>query len=286
MPSWPPTITSRPAVEFTSSALAEIMTAGFEGYIVPQAFNAQTFDSRFRRESLDMIASRVIEECGRPIGLILVARRGWTARIAAIAFAQSHRNRGLGRIAMAEAIAYLTELGDRRLTLEVIETNEPALRLYEGLGFAIQRRLVGFRRRCLEQKRESLPDLVEHDPQFIARRLADEGLIDLPWQLAPETLACMSAPARGLALNGSAFAIIEPVHQAECVALRTLYVSRGMRRRGLGNALVEAVSAAYTGCDLVISACLPEELASAFFTRAGFSRTDISQWEMVKRLAE
>lgn len=283
---WPPTITSRPAVEFPSSALAEIMTAGFQGYVVPQAFNAQTFDSRFRRESLDMIASRVIEDCGRPVGLILVARRGWTARIAALAIAPSHRNRGLGRIAMTEAIAHLTNLGDRRLALEVIETNEPALRLYEGLGFVRQRRLVGYRRLCLERTREGLPDLVEHDPQFIARRIADEGMIDLPWQLSPETLACMAAPARGLALNGCAFAIVEPVGQSECVALRTLYVNRGMRRRGFGNALIEAVAAAYPNCDLVVSACLPEKLASAFFTHAGFSRTDISQWEMVKRLGE
>lgn len=176
MRPWPPTITSRPAVEFTSSALAEIMTTGFQGYVVPQAFSAQTLVSRFRRESLDMIASRVIEDCGRPVGLILVARRGWTARIAALAFAPSHRNRGLGRIARTEAAAHLTELGDRRLTLEVIETNEAALRLYESLGFVRQRRLVGFRRRCVEKKQESLHDLVELDPQFIARRLADEGM--------------------------------------------------------------------------------------------------------------
>lgn len=285
MRPWPPAIASRPAAEFTSSALAEIMTAGFQGHVVPQAFNAQAFESRFRRESLDMMASRVFEDCGRPVGLLLVARRGWTARIAALAFAPSHRNRGLERIALTDAIAHLTELGDRRLTLEVIDTNEPALRLYEGLGFVRQRRLVGYRRRCLEKQQESLRHLVELDPQFIARRLADEGMIDLPWQLSPETLACMSAPARGLALNGCAFAIIEPVRNPECLALRTLYVGRSMRRRGFGKALIQALSAAYPNCDLVISACLPEELASEFFTHTGFSRTEISQWEMAKRLA-
>src|SRR3712207_3956452 len=101
------------------------------------------FNARFRRESLDLRASRVLMEGERPIALILVARRGWTARIAAMGIVPSHRARGLGRHALGEVIDDLRRLGDRHLLLEVIDTNEPAVRLYRSLGFETRRRLIG-----------------------------------------------------------------------------------------------------------------------------------------------
>jgi GNAT superfamily N-acetyltransferase len=273
-------VASRPALAFTTSALAEIMTACFEGYVVPQAINAEMFNARFRRETLDLRASRVFMEGDHPVVLILVARRGWTARIAAMGIVPSHRARGLGRVALGEVIDDLRRLGDRRLLLEVIDTNEPAVRLYSGLGFEARRRLIGYRRPSAAGKPSPVANLVEVDPLWIARRVAEEGTADLPWFLAPETLAAMAAPARGLALAGEAFAIVEPAPQPAGLALRTLLVSRAARGRGLGGAMISALAAAYPEQDLLMTANVPEELAPAFMVRMGFERTPISQFEM------
>ncbi|MFC4172518.1 GNAT family N-acetyltransferase [Microvirga sp. GCM10011540] len=142
----PAGVASHPALAFTTTTLAEIMTAYFEGYVIPQAISGEMFNARFRRESLDLRASRVLVESDRPVALIVVARRGWTARIAAMGIIPSHRARGLGRAALSEVINDLRRLGDRRLILEVIDTNEAAIRLYSSLGFETRRRLIGYRR--------------------------------------------------------------------------------------------------------------------------------------------
>lgn len=281
----PAGIASHPALAFPTSALAEIMTACFEGYVVPTSIDGEMFNARFRRETLDLRASRVFMDGERPIALILVARRGWTARIAAMGIVPSHRAHGLGRLALGEVIDDLRNLGDRHLLLEVVDTNEPAVRLYRSLGFESRRRLIGYRRPAAAGSPSAMADLVEVDPLSIARRLAQEGQADLPWFLAPETLAAIAAPARGLSLDGTAFAIVEPAPQPASIALRTLFVNRVARGRGLGRAMISALAAAYPQQDLLVTANFPEELAPGFMTRMGFERTPISQFEMVRDLA-
>jgi len=276
----PAGVASHPALAFTTTALAEIMTACFEGYVVPQAINAEMFNARFRRETLDLRASRVFMEGERPVALVLVARRGWTARIAAMGIVPSQRAQGFGRAALGEVIDDLRGLGDRRLRLEVIDTNEPAIRLYRSLGFESRRRLIGYRRPADVGTPSAVADLIEVDPLSIARRAAEEGAADLPWFVAPETLAAAAAPARGLSLEGKAFAIVEPAPQPASLALRTLFVNRDARGRGCGRAMISALAAAHPGQDLLISANFPEELAPGFMLSMGFERTPISRFEM------
>ncbi|MBO1907515.1 GNAT family N-acetyltransferase [Microvirga sp. 3-52] len=277
----PAGVTSHPALTFTTNALAETMTAAFEGYVVPQSVTAETFNARFRREHLDLSASRVLTEGERPIAIVLVARRGWTARIAAMGIIPEYRGRGLGALALGEVLADLRQTGDRRLVLEVIDTNEPAVRLYHHLGFRKRRRLVGYRRSAGADVALAALDLVDVDPLMVARRVAGDGVSDLPWIMAPETLAAAAAPARGIALAGEAFAIVEPAPQPQDLVLRTLVVAQHARDRGLGRRMITALAAAYPGQDLVLSANTPEDLVPGFLTRMGFERTPISQFEML-----
>jgi ribosomal protein S18 acetylase RimI-like enzyme len=277
---FPAGVTSHPALAFTTSTLAEIMTAAFEGYVVPQSVTAETFNARFRREHLDLAASRVLTEGERPITIILVARRGWTARIAAMGIIPEYRGRGLGALALGEVMADFRRTGDRRVVLEVIDTNEPAVRLYHRLGFRKRRRLVGYRRPAGADQPLATLDLVDIDPLTVARRVAGDGVSDLPWIMAPDTLAAATAPARGIALAGEAFAIVEPAPQPRDLVLRTVVVARQARKRGLGRQMIAALETAYPGQDLVLSANTPEDLVPDFLARMGFEQTPISQFEM------
>ena len=275
---------SRPALEFTTNALAEIMTACFQGYVVSQILTGETFNNRFRRESLDLRASRVVVESGRPVAVVLVARRGWNARIAAMGIVPDRRAIGLGRQLLSEVIEDLRQLGDRHLILEVIESNQSALRLYRGLGFATRRRLIGYRRPSTAGGEVAAcpqpAELAEADILLIARRVAEDGVADLPWIMAPESLAAAASPARGYVLADLAYAIVEPAPQPSDLVLRTLVVARDARRRGLGRRMVHALAGAHPGQDLVISANFPEQLVPDFMVRAGFGTTPISQVEM------
>lgn len=278
--SLPAGVTSRPALAFTTDALAEIMTACFEGYVVPMTMTGEAFNGRFRRENLDLQASRVFMDGERAVALILVVRRGWTARIGAMGIVTDYRAKGLGRAALRCVMDDLRRLGDRRLMLEVIDSNEPAIRLYKSLGFKTRRNLIGYRRPAGLVDIAEASDLAEVDPLIVARAVAAEGAPDLPWFNAPETLAACTAPARGFALGQEAFAIVEPTPQPNLLSLRTLVVTHQARRRGLGSRMIASLATAYPEQDLVISANFPEELAAGFIARMGFTRTPIGQLEM------
>jgi len=279
----PESILSRPVAEHTSAEVAAALTRSFEGYLVPIKMTAQAYERRFRGEDLDPFASRVYSTAdGSPVGIVLVARRGWTSRIAAMALVPEARGKGLGRRLLGEAVEGARARGERAVLLEVIEQNERAFRLYTSFGFRTLRRLVGYRK----ERREEVPPppdtpvvLSEIDPLDFSRIAAREGEPDLPWMLAAETLSAASFPARAFALEGRAFALIGDL-AAETLVLSALVVPRAERRRGAGSRLVRALETAFPGRAWAASPSIPEDLAPGFFPKLGWERHAISQFEM------
>lgn len=286
----PESISTRPVAEHTSAEVAAAVTRSFEGYLVPIRMTAQGYERRFRGEDLDPFASRVLSnEDGSLIGVVLVARRGWTSRIAAMGLAPEARGKGLGRWLLNRAVAEARGRGDRAVLLEVIEQNTPAVRLYESAGFRSLRRLVGYRKESAETAPDAAPNpgesLTEIDPLDFSRIVAREGEPDLPWMLAAETLSAASSPLRAFALDGRAFALINDP-SAEMLGLIALVVPHAERRRGLGTRLVRALEAAYPGKPWAVSAIVPEDLAPGFFPKLGWERGKLSQFEMGLELQE
>lgn len=62
-----------------------------------------------------------------------------TAVVEAVAVLPEWRGRGVGRRMMGEALEQARAAGRRRVTLYVVEGNEPAVRLYRSLGFQVVR---------------------------------------------------------------------------------------------------------------------------------------------------
>jgi [ribosomal protein S18]-alanine N-acetyltransferase len=85
---------------------------------------------------------------GRKIVGFVVSRIGADeAEILSIAIDADKRGRGLSRNLLLTHLGHLAGRGVRRIFLEVEENNAPALRLYEGCGFAV----VGRRERYYQQ---------------------------------------------------------------------------------------------------------------------------------------
>ena len=70
-----------------------------------------------------------------PVGFALSRRVLDEAEILTVAVAPDHRGRGLSRPLLVHHLGELRLRGVGRVHLEVEEGNEPALRLYRGLGF-------------------------------------------------------------------------------------------------------------------------------------------------------
>jgi ribosomal protein S18 acetylase RimI-like enzyme len=175
---------------------AQVGAQGFADYFVPVQITPAAILSMVRQDSLDLSLSRVIFQADQPVGLALIARRGctnWTSRLAGMCVIPAARGSGVGAWSVARLLAEARSRGDRSLTLEVIQQNTPALRLYEKCGFHIDRALVAYS----GESSALQPDLELEsvDIRVVARELVAHGPPDLPWQLSGETLAQVGPPS-------------------------------------------------------------------------------------------
>ena len=277
-------ISKRPVAACTTAQVADALTKSFEGYVVPVNVSPEAYERRFRPENVDPFASYVYFRETRPVAVVLVARRGWTSRIAAMAVAPAARGKGLGKHIMQGVIDEAVERGDQSVLLEVFEHNTPAVHLYQGLGFEPLRRLVGYRHDPGGAAPEITDTLSELDPLAFARVVAREGESNLPWMLAAETLSGVVSPARAFHLDHRAYVLIgDP--DADVITLTALVVPRTNRRSGWGTRLLQALLATYPDKAWALPQIVPAELAPEFFARCGWEQMDTNQLEMVLNLS-
>lgn len=278
-PSWP--LTARTVAQCTSEEVTAAIVHGFQGYLVPMRLTPEKYETRFRAENLDPFASRIYYCEGVPAAIAMIARRGWTSRLAAMAVAPDFRGRGVGKWVMQIALEEAARRKDHSMILEVIEMNQAAVSLYSGIGFRRLRRLVGYDF-LPESARDQGSDhqrLREIDPFSVARLIAEEGEPDLPWMLMPETLAALTQPAQAFHLDEIAFAVIADP-KAEKVSIRALLVRKAHRRLGWGWRMLGALKALFAYRPLTVPALVPEDMAPGLFQRAGWQLQTLSQFEM------
>jgi ribosomal protein S18 acetylase RimI-like enzyme len=274
-------VTSRTLAGVPADVAARAQTRGFENYFVPVHLDAEAFTSRIEADSVDRHASWVYETADGPAGILLVARRGRTSRIAALGLAPELRGLGWGRKAMQQAIAQARERGDERIVLEVISGNEAALALYASLGFERRRKLVGWRRPAASS-REATDVLAEVAPSASAAWLQAWSDADLSWPLSAQSHAAAAPPLRGLALDDLATGIVDDT--GTHVRIVSLAVRPDARRHGVGRRLVSALLDAFEGRALAFPAIVPEHSSRAFMQATGWELTPLSQYEMVLAL--
>lgn len=126
-----------PASDVSVVTRADLFTAGYADYFTPVHVDEETLARMDMLWDIDLERSRVAILEGRPVGFANLGLRGEVGWIGGVGVVPEHRRRGIGRRLMEAVLAGAP--GD--VWLEVIEQNEPALRLYEELGFATKRML-------------------------------------------------------------------------------------------------------------------------------------------------
>lgn len=270
-------ISFRPALSYSFSELAGFMNRGFTGYFVPMQFTPELLARMVRLDGADLDLSQVMILDEQPIGIALIARRGWSSRLAAMGIAPEGRGQGIGRQAMDHLIAEARKRNDRMFVLEVIEQNTSAVRLYQRVGFQTVRRLVGMTAQA-PQAEAPAEQPEEIDVRTVAQMATRYGLSDLPWQLSGETLSQFAPPARGYRL-GQAYALIGDPSQAR-IDLRCLVVAPEARRQNQASQLLAGLFQLFPGKTWGIPAIMPEELALPALERAGFAHNELSQLQM------
>ena len=106
------------------------------------ALEREAFTHPWSEKALELLCTDaalgfVVMEGARAVaygGMMCVAGEG---QITNIATAPDHRDRGLGSLVMAALLAKARELGLCEISLEVRESNAPAIALYEKFGFTV-----------------------------------------------------------------------------------------------------------------------------------------------------
>lgn len=282
-------ISFRPAIEYPLENLAEILNRGFEGYFVNVNFNRTAILSVLTRDSVDLTLSAVVEAGSKPVAVALIARRGWSARLAAMGVVTEARAHGYGKRLLNHLFDSLSSQGLREFNLEVIEQNTPAIGLYEKAGFAKGRRLVSLNREAeassdshVPKGGSTLPEgLEEVDVAEVARYLTADSLPNLPWQLSGTNLMVSGPPSHAYQRGENFIVISDPTQPT--IAVRTIFVHPNERRQGRGTELLASVLAAFPDRKWAVPALCPEEI-SPVFTCNGFQLGELSQIQMSKTL--
>jgi GNAT superfamily N-acetyltransferase len=116
-----------PADTLSFAELAELFARGYEGYYLPIHVDEPTMRYMVETWDIDLARSRVAPETG-VCNLGVRGERSWIGGLGVVPEA---RRGGVGRALMAAVL----EGAPPVVTLEVLEQNEPAIGLYESLGF-------------------------------------------------------------------------------------------------------------------------------------------------------
>ena len=167
------------------------------------------------------------------------------------------------------------------MVLEVIEQNEPAVKLYRKYGFDSMRRLVGFTCQSKSAGKHQGGELQRLDLHEMDQLISQYGLTDLPWQLSGESITRTNPSLHAYRKGHAYIAISNP--EAEHVVIWSLLVEPEARGNGLGTDMLKYVMAQHAGKTWHVPAIFPEELEKVF-ERAGFEKEKLSQWQMRLRL--
>ncbi|HEX7314250.1 MAG TPA: GNAT family N-acetyltransferase [Pyrinomonadaceae bacterium] len=135
-----------PAATVSLETYAAAITSSFEGYPVQINFTAPMLARRVRFEQHDLESSLLVLDGDEAIGMAGLAIRGVRGWVSGFGVVPSWRRRGLGRRLMSALLERARDYGLRQLTLDVLEGNDGAIRLYESAGLRITRDLLIFER--------------------------------------------------------------------------------------------------------------------------------------------
>jgi ribosomal protein S18 acetylase RimI-like enzyme len=253
-----------------------LLNQGFSDYFVPIVLDLASLLHMAGQESIDLECSQVALRDGKAVGVALIARRGWTSRLAAMSVIPSARGARVGSELVAHLIARARARQERAMVLEVIEGNGPAIRLYQGAGFEIVRRLVGYDAAPTGAS-EPEASLNEIDLRELARLVSAYGLPDLSWQISGESVAHLGPPNVAYAWEGAYVGLSDP--EEELISVRSLLVRPEARGQGRAGRLLRATMARYPHKAWRVPPLCPEELGG-LFERAGFEQSSLSQLQM------
>ncbi len=133
-----------PVSDIDLPALVELFNDAYSQYYVEIRVTADSLHSLIAREDVVPESSCVAMIGPLPAGVVFLGARGERGYICGMGVRQAFQGRGIGELLMREVLRNAQSIDLANVTLEVIDANFRAVRLYRKLGFVRLRDLAGF----------------------------------------------------------------------------------------------------------------------------------------------
>ncbi len=283
---------SRHCLFLNSKCFSTLYTAfieAFSDYVFPFALTEKQFRNHIILNAVDLERSVGCLEGDRLVGFSLNGFGEWegmaTVYDAGTGVIPRYRRQGISAAMFEMMLPVFAANGAEQFLLEVITTNDRAIRLYEKLGFRAVRTLALHQcdrritiRRDLRQTAE-IREIIEPNWE----------LLTTFWDGKPSWQNSVAAIQRSMAMKRILGAFVDGrcvgyiVFSANFGRVAQIAVDEGFRNRGIGTMLVQKMQAATAdGYSLqVINIDKSLDTAMKFFANRGFYER-LSQHEMIK----
>ena len=158
--------------QFTLEQLATLYNQARSDYLVPMQMTEHSMASYITHYDVLLEASIVAldEPSGMPVGILMVGHRDERAWITRLGVHPEFRQHRASRTMLGYALEQARSDRLRSVQLEFISGNEPAHRLFKGIGFTVKRPLIVLERSLLKVQ-SSQPFRVERDVDWIIGNL-------------------------------------------------------------------------------------------------------------------
>lgn len=268
------------------AAISSAFDEAFGDYSVSFSPSVGWLGETMRRRGVRLDLSVGVREEARLVAFTLNGLGSWlgetTGYDAGTGVVPEFRGRRLTSLMLERTEELLREAGATQYLLEVLQSNDVAIRAYRGAGFETTREL-----RCwaFDAPQAAAPSgvvVVEGAPGD-SRSIAAMRDSDPSWQNGDESIARAGDPRVTLVVRDSeglaGCAILFPSTND----LAQFAVARRARRRGIGRALLAAARAKCGKSIRILNIDARDAGTNAFLEAAGATEI-VQQFEMVKRL--
>jgi ribosomal protein S18 acetylase RimI-like enzyme len=178
------TVSLAPAATIDDERLAALFTAVYAGYWHPIQIDADGLRRMVATYDLELGDSVVALDGGELIGVAMLAVRGSEGWIGGMGVVPDRRGEGLGNVITQALLDNARAHGVRRVRLEVLEQNAPAIAIYRSLGFGALGDVAVWRLDTAPEAAKA----TDADIDDALSQLAGQGR-EAPWQRSAATIA-------------------------------------------------------------------------------------------------
>ncbi len=280
--------------EVPETDIYEAFKRGYSDYPVPMTLSLEEFLGRFfGPEGNSRESSFIAYDKEQPIGLVFGGMRTYdgrkTMRCGTLCAAPEYRGKGIASQLMELHMEFARKEGCERLFLEVLKSNERAIRFYQRYGYEESTSLKYFSmmKETMKERQKnygSVDDgvaLAETSFEKICEFRNSLSDIHINWQSELESFWNGDRHLFLLALIDKkelGYIVMSPTGKIE-----QIYVTPENRNQGIGTKLIGAAADRQNVEKIMV--CFPEnDNLESYFNHMAFTKDAVEQYEMVLKL--